>query len=59
MRYTVIYEGYLFYGDSKGVNRFDTNSWDEAIETWHAYHDGTHMEIRDNEYDVIFDGEWY
>ena len=56
-KYTVWYEGYLFEGDSDGINEYDTDSWEKAIALYYAY--GNMIHIKDNEYGVSFDnGEW-
>lgn len=56
-RYTVWYEGYLFEGDTDGLNEHGYDSFKDAMEMYHAYGDMIH--IRDNEYGVSFDyGEW-
>lgn len=57
-RYTVIYEGYLFYGDNDGLNMHDMDRWDEVMSLIHAY--GDMITVNDNEYGVTFaHGEWY
>ena len=57
-RYTVSYEGYLFYGDSDGLNRHDYNNWNEVQSLMAAYPDL--IRVDDNEYGVIWEnGEWY
>ena len=57
-RYTVIYEGYLFYGDNDGLNFHDFDRWSDVQELINAY--GDMIEVRDNEYDVHWkNGEWY
>ena len=56
-RYTVIYEGYLFYGDKDGLNFHDMDRWDEVHSLMVAYPDV--IEVRDNEYGVYWkNGEW-
>lgn len=56
-RYTVCYEGYLFEGDTDGLNEHDYDRWEDAIALYDAYGDMIH--IKDNLYDVSFDyGEW-
>jgi len=56
-RYTVWYEGYLFEGDSDGLNEHGYDKWEDAIALYVACGDMIH--IRDNRYDVTFDyGEW-
>ena len=57
-RYTVVYKGHLFDGDTDGWNTFNTDNWDEAIGMYHAYANYTEMYIKDNEYGVTFDGDW-
>lgn len=57
-RYTVIYEGYLFYGDSDGLNFHDYDRWDEVNSLMNAY--GDIITVKDNEYGVSWaNGEWY
>lgn len=56
-RYTVFYEGYLFEGDSDGLNSHGYDSWRDAVELYYAYGDIIH--IKDNQYDCTFEyGEW-
>lgn len=56
-KYTVWYEGYLFDGDSDGINEHDIDKWEDAIALYYAY--GNMIHIKDNEYGVSFDyGEW-
>ena len=57
-RYTIIYEGYLFYGDSDGLNFHDCDRWDEVNSLMNAY--GDFITVKDNEYGVTWaNGEWY
>lgn len=57
-RYTVMYEGYLFFGDGDGLNMHDYDAWDEVNSLIDAY--GDIIEVRDNEYDVHWkNGAWY
>lgn len=57
-RYTVMYEGYLFCGDSDGLNCHDYDRWEDVQSLIYAY--GDIIEVRDNEYDVHWKGgEWY
>lgn len=57
-RYTVMYEGYLFFGDSDGLNCHDYDRWEDVQSLIYAY--GDIIEMRDNEYDVHWKGgEWY
>ena len=57
-RYTVSYEGYLFVGDSDGINFHDYDRWDEVQSLMNAYPDI--IEVADNEYGVHWkNGEWY
>ena len=61
-RYTVIYDGYLFVGDKKGLNFHDYDSWDEVKSLIDAYgmEPDLKMEVHDNMYSVIwYKGEWY
>ena len=56
-RYTVMYDGYLFYGDNDGLNCHDFDRRDDVESLIHAY--GDMIEVRDNEYGVYFArGEW-
>lgn len=57
-RYTVMYEGYLFMGDSDGLNCHDYDDWKEIQGILGAY--GTDfITVRDNEYGVYLEkGEW-
>lgn len=62
MRYTLIYKGYLFEGDNAfGWNFHDYADWGEvaAIYNFYGVYSDLSMEIRDNEYGVNFNGEWY
>ena len=57
-RYTVFYDGYLFYGDTEGYNEHGYDSWEDAIALYDCYGDMIH--IRDNKYEVTFQyDEWY
>ena len=57
-RYTVMYEGYLFVGDTDGLNTHDYDRWDDVQSLIYAY--GDIIEVRDNEYGVTWShGEWY
>lgn len=58
-RYDVLYEGYLFEGDNvEGLNVHGFDRWEDAIDLYNVY--GDMIEIRDNEYGVIFShDEWY
>ena len=56
-RYTVWYEGYLFTGDSKGINEHSYDAWEDAVALYDAYGDMIH--INDNDYGVTFEyGDW-
>ena len=56
-RYTVWYNGYLFYGDTNGYNEHGYDNFDDAIALYYTY--GNIIHIKDNEYGVSFDcGEW-
>ena len=57
-RYTVMYEGVLFMGDSDGLNCHDYENWKEIQELLNAY--GTDLiTVKDNEYGVYLEkGEW-
>lgn len=58
-RYTISYDGYLFYGDNEtGFNSFDLDRWDEVSSLMAAYPDL--INVTDNEYGVSWSrGEWY
>ena len=57
-RYTVMYKGFLFEGDSDGYNKHNFDRWEDAYTIYQAYPDI--VSIRDNEYGVTLeDGEWY
>ena len=57
-RYTVSYEGYLFFGDNDGLNFHDYDRWDEVQSLMNAY--GDIITVHDNEYGVTWqNGEWY
>ena len=51
-RYTVMYEGYLFFGDSDGLNMHDYDRWEDVQSLIYAY--GDFIEVRDNEYGVTW-----
>ena len=56
-RYTVLYKGILFYGDSEGYNEHGYDNLDEAMNLYNVYGDMIH--IIDNETGLRFDyGEW-
>lgn len=56
-RYTVLYEGRIFEGDTDGLNVRDYDKLEDAIALYYAYGDAIH--IKDNQYDVSFDyGDW-
>lgn len=56
-RYTIFYEGYLFYGDSDGLNHHDYDNWREVSSLLNAY--GDIITVKDNEYGVTWEnGEW-
>ena len=57
-RYTVWYEGYLFFDDNDGWNNHDYDRWDDVQGLINAY--GDIITVVDNEYDVTWkNGEWY
>lgn len=61
MRYTVSYNGYLFYGDNDGLNFHHIDRWDEVKWMLDAYGNepDLDLEVKDNEYDVLWkNGEW-
>ena len=60
-RYEIIYEGYLFEGDSDGLNVHPVYNTDEALALIHAYGMDPDLSfmVRDLEYGVSwFRGEW-
>ena len=62
MRYTVSYEGFLFYGDSEGINSCDYDRWEDvqSLIDFYGTVEGLNFEVKDNWYDVIWsNGEWY
>lgn len=58
VRYTVMYEGYLFEGDkADGLNMHDYDNWDEVESLINAY--GDVIEVLDHWYGVHwYKGEW-
>lgn len=57
-RYTVWYEGYLFEGDTDGINEHGYDNWEDAIALYNFY--GNMIHIEDNEYGMTFsNGDWY
>lgn len=57
-RYSVIYEGYLFEGDTDGLNIHGYDKFEDAVALYDFYGDMIH--IKDNDYDITFaNGEWY
>lgn len=57
-RYTVIYKGYLFFGDHNDRNFHDMDDWGEVHSLMDAYPDI--ITVKDNEYGVTWaNGEWY
>lgn len=57
MKYTVIYNGYLFYGDSDGENRHDFDRWDDVVSLINAY--GDIIIVKYNDCGVVWkNGEW-
>ena len=59
-RYTVVYEGEFFVGDTDGINHADFNSFDSALDVLsfvQNYEPKAYLE--DNEYGVSFNGtDW-
>lgn len=54
--YTIIYEGYLFDGDTEGFNKHDYNSWDEVKSILENYPSVT---VRNNVWGIyLVNGEW-
>lgn len=57
-KYSIIYEGFLFEGDSSGLNIHGYDRWEDALAIYNSYPDM--ITIRDNEYGVSFkDGDWF
>lgn len=57
-RYTVIYRGYIFYGDCDELNFHDYDRWDDVASLMAAYPDD--ITVHDNEYGVTWaKGEWF
>lgn len=61
LKYSVVYSGAYYCGDSDSYNCFDTDSFDKAME---VYRDVCQYDeeacIKDNYYGVTFShGEWY
>lgn len=57
-RYTVIYEGFLFEGDSDGLNFHDYDFWWDVQGLIYAY--GDIITIKDNAYGLTWQNhEWY
>lgn len=57
-RYSVMYDGYLFDGDSDGLNIHPYEKWEDVQTLINAY--GDIIEVKDNYYDVHWShGEWY
>ena len=55
-RYTIHYEGYLFYGDSDGWNHHDYDRWDDIAGIVEVY---LGVWVEDNYYGVRFaNGDW-
>lgn len=58
-KWTVVYEGFLFEGDSDGFNRVDYDRFEDAVSLYNAYRHDTYIIIKDNEYDVTLENdEW-
>ena len=56
-KYTICYKGYIFVGDKEdGYNEHGYDKWEDAKEVYDAY--PGMVIIRDNEYGVVYDGEW-
>ena len=56
-RYTVSYEGYIFVGDSDGLNFHDYDRWEDVASLMGFY--GDVITVKDNEYGVAWsNGEW-
>ena len=61
-RYTISYRGYLFYGDSDGLNFHDVEDWAtvKSFMDAYGYEEDLEFTVKDNEYGVQwFRGEWY
>lgn len=57
-RYTVSYDGYIFFGDNDGLNFHDYDKWEDVQGLMFAYRDI--ITVHDNEYGVTWrNGEWY
>ena len=57
-RYTVWYEGFLFEGDTDGINEHGYDNWEDAIALYNFY--GNMIHIEDNKYGMTFsNGDWY
>ena len=58
-RYTIMYYGYLFDGDSLDeLNIYGYDDWHEVASLINMY--GDMIIVHDNEYDVTWqNGEWY
>lgn len=57
-RYTVSYDGYIFFGDNDGMNFHDYDRWEDVQSLMFAYRDV--ITVHDNEYSVTWcNGEWY
>ena len=58
-RYTLMYDGVLFYGDKEKNNAHGYNNWEAVEEIMSAYPD-VNFYVVDNYYDVRFsDNAWY
>lgn len=54
--YTIIYEGYLFDGDTEGFNKHDYNNWDEVKS---ILEDNPSITVRNNVWGIyLVNGEW-
>lgn len=61
-KYTISYNGYLFYGDNDGLNFHDYENWNDVqfIINAYGYEPSLELEVKDNEYQVVWkNGEWY
>lgn len=58
LRYKIVYEGYLFYGDSDGLNVRWAGTWSEVEGLLKAYGEDA-ITVYDTQYGVTFEnGEW-
>lgn len=60
-RYEVVYFGGFFVGDKENKwNVYEARDWNDAYGFWAMIkEDFPGRYIKDNDYDVCFDGDWY